>query len=59
MNWDLEVSFYEIDCEEDFPAIKLMCEVGNVPNWTLVGDSPSIQNTIVTAGPPSVFLLWD
>ena len=27
-----------------------MCEVGNVPNWILVGDSPNIQNTIVTAG---------
>jgi len=32
MNWDLVVSFFQIDCGEDFPASKLMCEVGNVPN---------------------------
>ena len=44
------VSFYEIDWGEDFTESKLMCEVGNVPNWILVGDSPSIQKTIVTAG---------
>jgi len=59
MNWDLVVSFYDIECGEDFPESKLMCEVGNLPNWILVGDSPSIQNTIVTAGPPAVFFLWD
>ena len=57
MNWDVVVCFYEIDIGEDFPESKLMCEVGNVPNWILDGDSPSIQNTIVTAGPPSVFFL--
>ena len=58
MNCDLVVSFYQIDCREDLPESKLMYEVGNVPNWILVGDSPSIQNTIFTAGPPAVFFLW-
>ena len=27
MNWNLVVSLYQIDCAEDFPASKLMCEV--------------------------------
>jgi hypothetical protein len=57
MNWDLVISFYEIDCGEDFPASKLMCEVGNVPDGILVGGSPSIQSTIVTTGPPAVLFL--
>jgi hypothetical protein len=59
MNWDLVVSVYQIYCGEDFPASKLMCEVGHVPNGILVGDSPSIQSTIVTTGPPAVFFLGD
>ena len=59
MNWDVVVSFYEIDIGEDFPESKLMCEDGNLRKWILVGDSPCIQNTIVTAGPPAVFFLWN
>ena len=31
----------------------MMSEVSNVRNWILVGDSPSIQNTIITAVPPA------
>ena len=42
MNWDLVVNFYEIDGGEDFPESKMMCEISNVPNCILVGDSPSI-----------------
>ena len=57
MNWDLVVSFYQIDCGEVFPARKLMCEVCNVPNRILIGDSHSIR--IVTTGPPAVFFFWD
>jgi hypothetical protein len=59
MNWDLVASFYQIDSGEDFPASKLMCEVGNAPNGILVGGSPSIQSPIVTKGPPAVFFLGD
>jgi hypothetical protein len=59
MKWNLVVSFYQIDCGEDFPARKLLCEVGNVPNGILFGDSPSIQSTIVTTEPPVVFFLGD
>jgi hypothetical protein len=59
MNWDLVVSFYQIYCGEDFPASKLMCKVGNVPNAILVGDNPSILSTIVTTWPPGVFFLGD
>jgi hypothetical protein len=59
MNWDLVVSFYQIDCGEGFPSSKLMYEVGNVPYGILVGDSPSIQSTIVTTGPPADFFLGD
>jgi hypothetical protein len=59
MNWDLVVSFYQIDCGEDFLASKLMCEIGNVPNGILVRDSRSIQSMIVTTGPPAIFFLGD
>jgi hypothetical protein len=58
MNWNLMVCFHQIYCGEDFPASKL-CEVGNVPNGILVADSPSIQNTIVDTGSPTVFFLGD
>jgi hypothetical protein len=59
MNWDLVVSFYQIDCGEDFPASKLMCEFGNLANGILIGDTPSIQSTIVITGPPTVLFLGD
>jgi hypothetical protein len=59
MNWNLVVCFHHIYGEEDFPASKLLCKVGNVPNWMLVEDGPSVQSAIIATGFAAVFFLWD
>ena len=53
------VCFHQIYCGEDFPASKLLCKIGNVPNEISVGDGPSVQSTIVATGSPPVFFLGD
>jgi hypothetical protein len=57
MNWNLIVCFHQIDCGEDFPANKLLCEVVNVLNKLLVWDGPRVQITIVATGSLAVFFL--
>jgi hypothetical protein len=58
-NWSLVVCFQQIYCGEVFPASKLLCKIGNVPNGILVGDGPSIQSTKVATRSPAVFILGD
>jgi hypothetical protein len=59
MNWNLVVGLYQIYCGENFPAIKVVCKVSNVPHGILVGDSPSVQSTIVAKGSPPVSFFGD
>ena len=59
MNWNLIVCFHQIYCGEDFPASNFLRIVSNVPNGILVGDRPSIQNTIVATDFPAVFFFGD
>jgi hypothetical protein len=59
MNRNLVVCFYQIFCGENFPATKVVYKVGNVLDGILVGDSPSVQSTIVATGSPPVFFLGD
>ena len=35
MNWNLMVCFHRIYRGEDFPAVKLLCKVGIVPNLSV------------------------
>jgi len=53
------VCFHQVYCGEEFPASKLLCTVGSVPNRILVRDGPSVQSMIVTTGSPAVFFLGD
>jgi hypothetical protein len=53
------ICFHQIYCGEEFPAIKVVCKVGNVPRGILVGDSPSVQSKIVATLSPPVFFLGD
>jgi hypothetical protein len=55
---NLVVRPHQIDLREDYTTRELVGIIVNVTDRVAVGNSTGVQGTIVTAGTPTVVLLW-